>query len=155
MRVAGADQASLTLLGLDPFAEAGFRSYSRSQPEQTTGLGTSLFTVTGAVLVSRQTAQDHGWAKGETVEILVAGQARKVTIIDWLDTPDRLTAQQLRGLLVADIATAQDLLSSWGFLTRIDLILERCGRGPASVENGCPRHWTWSRPRRAPATCKR
>jgi putative ABC transport system permease protein len=123
VRAAGPDLATLTLLGLDPFAEAGFRGYSRSQPEETTGVGTSLFTAPGAVLVSRQTAKDHGWNKGETVEILVAGQARKVTIIDWLDTPDDLTAQQLRGLLVADIATAQDLLSSWGFLTRIDLIL--------------------------------
>ncbi|MFP4160563.1 MAG: FtsX-like permease family protein [Ectothiorhodospira sp.] len=114
---------TLTLLGLDPFAEAPFRSYAAGVRED--GL-TDLLTARDGVALSRRTADRLGIAPGERFSLEVRGRTRQVTLEAVLEEDD----PALDGILVADIAQAQVLLDRVGRLDRIDLILE----DPAAVD---------------------
>ncbi|MBS1213406.1 MAG: uncharacterized protein H6R26_2023, partial [Proteobacteria bacterium] len=111
---------TLRLIGFDPFAErsAGgrFREAARG------GDANRLLTEPGTALLSAVSAQDLGIRPGEQLEIVVAGHSRTINVIGFVEgaaAPD----PALEGLLLADIATAQELLGRSGVLDRIDLTL--------------------------------
>jgi len=110
----------LRLLGFDPFAERNQQSrFLRASK----GDGAKrLLTEPGAVMLSAVTGRRLGVRPGETLEVELAGVPRQLTVLDYLEgsgPPD----PALEGLLLADIATAQELLGKFGVLDRIDLIL--------------------------------
>jgi putative ABC transport system permease protein len=151
------------LLGIDPFAEAPFRDYLRRQGEGQEGLPVGqlagFLTQPGAVLISTGVAERYGLQAcpeaGEpavtncTLELEVAGQLHPVRITGLLQ-PDGagqagggLSARALEGLVLADIATAQELTGRLGTLDRVDLILpEECSPGGMGATQGsgtqCP-----------------
>ena len=53
-------EVPFTLLGIDPFAEAPFRSYLGAQNQPRLETIASLLTVPGAILLSAPTAQRYG-----------------------------------------------------------------------------------------------
>ncbi|MCG5536084.1 ABC transporter permease [Ectothiorhodospira mobilis] len=108
---------TLTLLGLDPFAEAPFRSYAAGL--QGGGM-TGLITSGDGVALSRRAAHRLGLEAGEDFTLEVLGERQRVTLETVLDHDD----PALDGILVADIAHAQGLLDRVGRLDRIDLILK-------------------------------
>jgi putative ABC transport system permease protein len=121
--VASAPGRPLQLLGVDPFAESAFRPYlGRGAGGGTRTLG-RLVTEPGAVVLSRETAEDLGVAVGGTVDLRVVGRARPVRVVALVEPEDTRSRQALRGLIVTDIATAQELLDQPGRLSRIDLAL--------------------------------
>ncbi|HKJ93573.1 MAG TPA: FtsX-like permease family protein, partial [Longimicrobiales bacterium] len=115
------DSSALRLLGIDPFSEAAFRPYLARGPGGPTG---TLLLQPGAALLSRATAQRLGVATGDTLRLDAAGRRGTVRIAGILDPADALSRQALDGLLVTDIATAQDRLGETR-LDRIELVLER------------------------------
>jgi putative ABC transport system permease protein len=117
------------LLGVDPFAEAPFRSLLGSASEPRLADVSALLTRPGAALLARDTARRLGLARGDTVAVRIGGARRTLTVVGELVPRDALSARALESTLVTDIATAQELLGEVGRLNRIDLILSDGPRG--------------------------
>ena len=71
-----------------------------------------LITRPGAVLVARPTARDLGLAVGDRLNVRVAGMPRALTVTGILEPADPASARALDGLLVTDIATAQEIFGA-------------------------------------------
>ncbi len=131
VRAINLEGRSLRLLGIDPFADAPFRDYlalTSPQGDGAQGLeGVYTFLVQpNTVLVSADFAQKFGLKTGDAITL----QTRKypsvtVHIAGLLYPQDNLSKQAFSNLLLADIATAQELAGEPGRLSRIDLILPK------------------------------
>ncbi|MGD2145480.1 MAG: ABC transporter permease [Anaerolineae bacterium] len=128
------DERPLQLLGVDPFAEQPFRDYL--WPGERTSLPelTALLTEPGAILLSAETAERYSLQPGSSLELDVAGRERTVSVVGVLQASDSLSRRALEGMLLTDIATAQELTDRVGRLDRIDLILEDLEAQPALIE---------------------
>jgi putative ABC transport system permease protein len=123
----------IRLLGVDPFAEAPFRSYLISgeagsqdrQPASGVPVGglAAFLTRPGALFVSDALASEYGLRVGDRITVTVAGRTGPASIAGLLHPGDRLTQRALDGMVLADIATAQELTGRQGRLDYIDLIL--------------------------------
>ncbi|MEJ5200027.1 MAG: FtsX-like permease family protein, partial [Anaerolineae bacterium] len=128
----------LQLLGVDPFAEGPFRSYlfagdarraagfgAEIAPAQAdpTGQLVAFLTAPGALLVSEDLARGHGLAVGDEIALNVNGRLARGRLVGLLQGADSLSRRALDGLILADIATAQELTGQVGRLDHIDLIL--------------------------------
>jgi putative ABC transport system permease protein len=133
----------LQLLGVDPFAEAPFRSYLGNVASGDSATGgpsvgslTEFLTQPGAVLISTDLAQRYGLQACEKPPDALAQAASKCALILQLDghqkhayvaglikPGDALSQRALNGLILADVATAQEITGRLGKLDRIDLIL--------------------------------
>jgi putative ABC transport system permease protein len=113
----------LQLLGVDPFAEAPFRNYLWGQEDAPIAGLTDFFTQVGAILVSTDVADRYGLEPGAHITLEVAGYERNAVIAGLLQPADELSRRALDGIILADIATAQELTGRLGKLDRIDLIL--------------------------------
>ncbi|NMC78450.1 MAG: FtsX-like permease family protein, partial [Chloroflexi bacterium] len=111
------------LLGIDPFVDATFRSYLGSQDMPDLAPLVALLTRPGAVLLSAELADGYGLQPGQEFDIEMAGRTQTVFVAGLLHPADRLSQRALDGLILADIATAQELTGRLGQLDRIDLIL--------------------------------
>jgi len=127
----------IQLLGVDPFAEAPFRSYlfaadaprgglaagiAPGQEDPTAGL-VAFLTEPGALLISEELARGHGLAVGDRLTLNVNGRLATGRLVGLLQGADALSRRALEGLILADIATAQELTGQIGRLDHIDLIL--------------------------------
>ena len=120
-----------TILGIDPFAEAPFRSYlgtrGRTLPES---IGTWL-TVPGSILLSAPTAERYHLQpclpatlnEACRLTLSINNAARQVYLTGLLEPSDDLARRAMDTLILTDIATAQSLRNMGGRLTQIDLIL--------------------------------
>ncbi len=116
---------TLHMLGVDPLAEAPFRSYLNRADTPGTSLDlTTLLVEPNTVLVSEQLAQQYGLTPGAPLTLQVGSQSRTVRIVDLLRPNDDLSRRALESMLISDIATAQEVLGKVGRLSRIDLILD-------------------------------
>ncbi|PAP76317.1 ABC transporter permease [Rubrivirga marina] len=140
-RVARQPERVVSVLGVDPFAEAAFRPFVGG-PGSGLDAGTFL-TVPGAVLLSEATAAELGVAVGDTLGLAVDGRPEVAHVVGLLQPDDDRSESALQNLLVADVATAQEWFGmttraeapsgsaldadprapNAGTLTRIDLIL--------------------------------
>ena len=114
------------ILGIDPVAERQFESdwyrYA-NQSEQNDNIDLlGLMTEPGAVIVAHDTAMNLGIKKGQTFNLLVGTQYKKALLNGILPHSQPATEQALKNLLIADIATVQEILGLYGRLTYIDLI---------------------------------
>jgi len=107
-----------TLLGIDPFAEYHFRAPAINLSENS---GRRLFLEPNRIAISTATALRHEINHDDWVELVHQGKSQRVQMIHLTPTNQLFDAQ---GLLLADIATAQELLNRVGTLDRIDLILK-------------------------------
>src|SRR5215212_1498287 len=122
-----------TLLGIDPFAEAPFRSFLDGQNQIRMETMTTLLTVPGSILLSSSTAQRYGIqpcaqrsaALDESchLKLSINGKIRDVYLTGLLKPSDDFARRALDTLILTDISTAQDLTGAKGKLTQIDLIL--------------------------------
>ena len=110
-----------TLMGVDPLEESGFRGFAGFVPGRGTDF-TRLIVEPGAVLVPEPVLEELGLELGAEFEMLIGGQsttARAVgTVLDTSSGSEGPTAP-----IIADIATAQELLGS-ASISRVDLILD-------------------------------
>jgi putative ABC transport system permease protein len=119
-----------TLLGIDPFAEAPFRSYLGGGQDFEFQSITPLLTQPGAILLSAQTAERYDLTPciGEfndtcRLELSINGVTRNAYLTGLLEPSNDFARRALDTLILTDIATAQSLTATGGKLTQIDLIL--------------------------------
>ena len=129
----------LQLLGVDPFAEAPFRDYlgppggqnASTQPAPDVSNLTIFLTQPGALLISSDVAARYGLSACTNgipssncmITLEIGGNQRQAFIAGLLHPADSLSQRALDGIILADIATAQELTGKLGKLDRIDLIL--------------------------------
>lgn len=128
----------LRLLGVDPFSEAPFRRYvvpgGGGGPGRP-GLDLGRFvTRPGAVLLAAGTAAELGLEPGDTLQLRVGDRRREAELAGVLEPADELGREALSDLLLADVASAQELLGQTGRLTRIDLVLAAGDAGERELE---------------------
>lgn len=129
----------LRLLGVDPFAEPPFRSYLASvNVDGNAPIGfdalAAFIAEPGTVLISRTLADRAGVVTGDTVTLRAGANRVDVRVVGVLQPDDRVSAQALDDLLLADIATAQEVLGLQGRLSRVDLILPEDRRDALEAE---------------------
>ena len=151
----------IQLLGVDPFAEAPFRAYlagaegrgtggqggGGAEPGAPVGMDglVAFLTRPGALLISEGLAAEYGLAVGDAVTLDAAGRASTGSIVGLLRPSDGLTRRALDGVILADIATAQEALGLVGRLSHIDLILPQdtsfdcVPHTAAGLRSGCSR----------------
>jgi len=110
------------LLGVDPFAEAPFRPYLGSSAASADGALNAFLALPNTIALGADTAREYQLSSGDTLEIEIGGRPRQVTVGSLLTSEDPLTRRALAGLMLSDIATAQELTGRRG-LDRIDLLL--------------------------------
>jgi putative ABC transport system permease protein len=124
-------EVPFTLLGIDPFAEAPFRSYLGGGPQTQPETIASLLTVPGAILLSAPTAERYRLqpcapeAVNDSCRLTLSidGETRHAYLTGLLEPSDDFARRALDTLILTDIATAQSLSGTGGKLTQIDLIL--------------------------------
>lgn len=128
-----AGEENLQLLGIDVFAEREFRQFSApgnvrlSEDPAEAAAARSMETIRAlligeaSVLMAASMAAELGITPGESFEVLANGRLHRATLAGLLDDNGN---QSLGGLVVADIAVAQDWLDLHGRLSRIDVRLE-------------------------------
>ncbi len=115
-----AGDRSLTLLGVDIFAEQALRDYRFAESGSDLPSVFTAFLVTpGSVVLSTDTAKRLGLAPGDRFEVSVRGRRHDALLAASFDDGGTLA-----GYMLADIATAQEWLGVAGSLTRIDVRLE-------------------------------
>ena len=124
------DMQPMRVLGIDPFAESPFRSYLGTDSNVENGASvssaaflTALMARPDTVLMSLTLAEQYGLTTGDSLTIRRSGETYSLEIVGLLDPSDELSRRGLDGLLLTDIATAQEVLDKVGRLTRIDLII--------------------------------
>jgi len=118
VKVDGNTPRTFRLLGVDPLAEAPFRSFLMKLE----GLDVFLSSP-GAVFLLQETAKSLGVTKGGRLSIKVNGITRSVMLAGYLDTGDQEKNAGFEDLIITDISSAQELLLMCGKLNRIDLII--------------------------------
>ncbi|HSM50134.1 MAG TPA: ABC transporter permease, partial [Thermoanaerobaculia bacterium] len=123
---ASGDRA-VRLLGIDPFAEGALRPWLASGSGGPLALA-QLVGEPGAALLSAETAAELGLAPGDRFPVRSGGRTGELRLAGLL-APDAASRAALSNLLVADVATAQELAGTAGLLTRIDLLLPEGAEG--------------------------
>lgn len=124
--------AAFRLVGVDPFSEPPFRPYVAPGRDDL-DLGAFL-TEPGAVLLARGAAEELGLARGDTFGIRAGPSRRTARLAGVVEPTGELARRGLGRVLLADVATAQELLGRPGRLTRIDVILPAGAPGEAEAE---------------------
>ncbi|WP_238626278.1 FtsX-like permease family protein [Aggregatilinea lenta] len=121
------DNRTLRLLGVDPLAEAPFRDYLTAESEPDAAQTAALYAFMAEpnrVFVAQALADEFGLAAGDWIALQTPTQPRvEVRIVGVIQPDDELSQEALSDLIVADIATAQEIAGQPGQISRIDLIL--------------------------------
>ncbi len=118
------DNQPLRLLGVDPFVEAPFRSYlATDQNQLTVDSVADLLARPNTVVLAESVAQRYNLAAGDTVDLQIGATRSPVEIVGLVRASDDISRRALEGIVLADIATAQELLGMTGRLSTIDLIV--------------------------------
>jgi putative ABC transport system permease protein len=115
VRIDGGSGPALTLLGVDPIEESGFRDFTRFAPAGDAASVNRLLTEPGTVLVS-DTLVEARPGEGTILQIETDTGVHAVRVIGSLGA-------ETNDLILADISTAQELTGNTGRLSRIELIL--------------------------------
>lgn len=119
VRIAARPDLRMPLLGIDPIQQGALRLV---RPDAAGGADFArLLAEPGTVLLPTALAEDLGIERDDLLTLLVAGREVRVRVIGFV--PDGLATLDNEPPLVADIATAQELLGMTGRLSRIDLEL--------------------------------
>jgi putative ABC transport system permease protein len=124
-------EVPFTLLGIDPFAEAPFRSFLEGGDQTRLEAIASLITVPGSILLSAPTAQRYGLQPCALSKIddscrvtfSINGRTQHAYLTGLLEPSDDFARRALDTMILTDIATAQSLSGTGSELTQIDLIL--------------------------------
>ena len=135
------DGQPIRLLGIDPLADAPFRSYLGTQGPADSALSgapadtlTNLMARPNTVLISEDIANAYGLQPGDTLTAQHGSNRFSLEIVGLLAAYDDLSRRALETLMIADIATAQEALGRVGRLNRIDLIIDVGSAGDAAIE---------------------
>ncbi len=119
----------LHLLGIDPLAQAGMSNALRPALAVRGDTLTTLLLRPDAALLSARTAGRLGLAPGDGFEVEFGGRRQRLVLAGLLEDED--SQALLDGLLVMDIAAAQEVTGLLGVLSWIDLRLPEGAAGEA------------------------
>ncbi|HEU5011602.1 MAG TPA: FtsX-like permease family protein [Roseiflexaceae bacterium] len=134
---AAPDHPGLTLhiLGIDPFAESSFRPYLTAGGQRGPGSDlTALLTQPGTALMSAGTAQAYNITNGSDMRLRFGPRTVTARVIGLLQPQDEQSSRALDGLMITDIATAQEWMGMVGKLSQIDLVLPEGPAGAAAQQ---------------------
>ncbi|MEY4373872.1 MAG: hypothetical protein RL760_38, partial [Candidatus Eisenbacteria bacterium] len=113
---------TLMVLGLDPFAEAPFARLAESEDALDRAAALELLARPGSVAITRTLAGRHQLVVGDTITVLASGRARPLRIVALLGS-EALQEAMGGNVVLADLATVQEVFSREGRLDRVDLIV--------------------------------
>lgn len=116
------DRQPLRLLGVDPIAEAPFRSYFGGEAQFSADL-TDFYTQANAVLVGPGLAEAYQLQIGDRFRFQVNDRLESLRVVGLLQPTDEGSRRALDNVILMDVGHAQRLLGMEGRLARIDLIL--------------------------------
>jgi len=128
---------NVLVLGLDPLVEAPFARWRPPEPragerEAARSSVLRLLAEPGAIAITRTLARRHGLAAGDTLTVLASGLPTPLVIAHLLDSEE---LQQAMGgnVVLADLATVQEVFHRLGRLDRVDLIVDPARRDAVSA----------------------
>ncbi len=98
------------VLGVDLFAEPPFRTYFTANANVTLESFAAFLSQPNTVLVNASTAERFGFKPGDALTLGIGTAERRVTIVGLLRPPNNVSARALEGIMLADVATAQELV---------------------------------------------
>lgn len=110
------------LFGVDPFAEAPFRSFVTSETASAAMPLAPLLTRPATALLAQTTAARLGLRPGDTFTVRAGGRSQRLELVGLLTASTPLAARTIESLLVTDVATAQEITASVGRLSSIDVM---------------------------------
>lgn len=113
---------TMRVLGIDLFAEPPFRTYITAGTNVSVDALTAFYTQPGAVLISADSAERWGLETGDYLTLQIGTNEKRAQIVGLMRQPNEVSSRVLEGLILTDIASAQELFGLNGKLTRIDLI---------------------------------
>lgn len=114
----------MRILGVDPFTETDFRNYfNGNQGTNQTETFTTVIMQRQHIVLGRHLAEEYQLSSGNSLTLDVGGEKNKMTIAGLLDANSRFAEKALNGLILMDIATAQELLGWGDRISYIDLII--------------------------------
>jgi len=123
---------ALRILGIDPFSEGPFRPYVAGG---STGLDVSeLMTTRTGVVLPASLAEEGGVSVGDSLPMVVEGEAWSVPLVAIIEPADELARAGLADVALMDVAGAQEVLRMVGRLSRIDLRISDDEAGSAELE---------------------
>ena len=117
----GAPRVVLQLAGVDPFADAPVRPLTSWTGPAARDALERLLVRPGTAVVSAATARRLGLRAGGPLVVRAAGARHELQVIAVFDEPGEVERRALDGVVVVDVATAQEVLGQVGWLTRIDV----------------------------------
>jgi len=127
------ESRTFTLLGIDPFAERPFRSFSGDLIDASPQLFSLLMTQPESILLTESAANDIGISPGDTLSIISGVNKKPADVIGLIEPGDERSRYALDNILIADISSAQELLDMQGRLSRIDLIIDDTAEGVTAL----------------------
>ncbi len=118
-----ARSTTLRVLGIDPFSERPFRPELAAVSGASGGSPALLVTRPDTGFLTPETAADLGVGVGGRFPLRVAGVDHEIELLGLLEPEGARSREALAGLLVMDIASAQEVLGRLGRIDRIDLVL--------------------------------
>lgn len=125
---------TLHLLGIDPFADGAFRAYLG--PGAAPDIG-ALIATPNTALLAQPTAERLALAAGDDLELSLGGRRHTLRLLGLIDAGADSRAA-IDGLLVVDIATAQEITAMHGRLSWIDARLTLDGMPEDTVRRLLP-----------------
>ncbi len=125
VQVVQMEQASMTLLGVDPIAEGPFRSYLGSASPNPFGTAWTLPLIREpySLLMSQAQAARFGLEPGAILTLHFQDREQAFHLLGYIDPAVPDTTGTLDRLLVTDIVNAQAFLNRPDSLDRIDLLI--------------------------------
>lgn len=114
---------SFKLIGIDPFVEKSFQSAWQQQYSDD-GFLARLIAEPGTALTSEQTAARLHLKVDDEITVKTGNGEHRLKIIALLSPPQAISEQALSGLIITDIATAQEVLGLFGRLSSIDALID-------------------------------
>lgn len=114
---------SFKLVGIDPFVERTFQSAWQRQYSDV-GFLARLIAEPGTALISEQTATRLHLKVNDEIAVAAGGGEHRLKIIALLSPSHAISEKTLSGMIIADIATAQEVLGLFGRLSSIDALID-------------------------------
>ncbi len=111
------------LIGVDVFSERSLRSFTRMQSTLDEAALHRYMTEPGAVVLVDALATRLGVSEGDAMRLTI-GSRRVDARVTGIVKPEGVARSQLPDLIIADLATAQELTDALGTIDRIDTRLE-------------------------------
>ena len=116
------DAQPLHILGIDFFAEAPFRNFISDSNSASPVDLTRFYTQRRTALIGVGMAERYNIKQGDSVRVQINDQIVEIVIAGVLTPSEANSRRALDGLMIMDVAAAQESLGMIGKLSRIDLI---------------------------------